>query len=423
MPFFPCAHAGHPLWQHAVKQVIVQLHAQISMQKLDGRPCLGVVYVSASFAQKAGDVVAMLSKALPQVQHWVGCAGHSVLAGDMDYGHAGALAVMLPYLDTQDYQVFSGVTPWDNASFSAHAALIHGDASSPLVAQQVQTLQQDMRSASCMGALCDLQEQHAQWSWGTKAASHMPRSIGGGGVQVGGLSGVAFTEQVDCLTVGMQGCKPMGHPYIITRADGDVVLELDGKPALEVFFSDVQWGDVLAQRHPSADAIWHKVQSSLMAMTPPASYISPACLATDSRVLAVVGIDPLRQGIVLDGIPVEGRALMQCQHDEQAARADMRRACAELWESLTASVAHAGPEMDTAAPAGRSICGAIYIRNHQRQTMSRTPQVDAELQLIRHALGPVPLLGFTSSCEIDGGELQHLSTQLLVFTQPLQSLS
>ena len=422
LPFFPCAHAGHPLWQHAVKQVTVQLHAQISMQKLDGLPCMGVVYISASYAQHAGDIVAMLSKALPDVQHWVGCAGHSVLAGDMDYGHAGALAVMLPYLEAHDYQVFSGLAPWREQRFSAHSALIHGDASSPGIARQVQDLKKQVRSAACMGALCDLQEQHTQWAWGGKTAVDMPRSIGGGGVQVGGLSGVLFAEHVDCLSVSMQGCKPVGPACTITRVDGDVLLELDGRPALDVFFSDVPWADIWAQMNPSVDAIWHKIQSTWMAMTPPGSYSSPSCLATDSRVLGVVGIDPLRQGIVLNGLPVEGCSLVQCQHDEQTARTDMRRACAEVWESLTASLAHASLDVEGPAPAGRSICGAIYIRNLHRQPLSRTPQIDAELQLIRHALGPVPLLGFSSSCEIDAGALQHWSAQLLVFTRPLHVL-
>lgn len=106
MPFFPCAHAGHPLWPHAVRQVVVQLGAQISMQNLKAPANLGLVYLSASYAEHASDIVGMLSKALPEVQHWVGCAAHSVLAGDMDYGHAGAIAVMLPYLQAQDYQVF-----------------------------------------------------------------------------------------------------------------------------------------------------------------------------------------------------------------------------------------------------------------------------------------------------------------------------
>jgi len=35
-------------------------------------------------------------------------------------------------------------------------------------------------------------------------------------------------------TVIMHGCKPAGRYYTITRADGNVVLELEGRPALEV---------------------------------------------------------------------------------------------------------------------------------------------------------------------------------------------
>ena len=57
MPFFPCAHAGHPLWQHATRQVIVQLQAQISMQPPTVRHGLGLVYVSA-LSPDAGETTA-----------------------------------------------------------------------------------------------------------------------------------------------------------------------------------------------------------------------------------------------------------------------------------------------------------------------------------------------------------------------------
>lgn len=423
MPFFPCAHAGHPLWQHAVKQVIVQLRAQISMQQLEAHTHLGVVYVSASYAEHARDILDMLSRALPEVQQWVGCATHAVLAGDMDYGHSGALAVMLPYVKAQDYQVFSGMTPWRSTDFSPHAALIHGDAASPKVAYQIQALQQQLGGAVLTGGACDLQNYHAQWSWGAKAMTAMPLSIGGGGVQKGGFSGVAFAANVECMSVGMQGCKPIGRALTITQAEGDVVLELDGKPALTAFFGEVDWGKVLGQKNPNTDAIWKKVEQSLMAMLPPDEPINTECLSTHARVMRVAGVDPLRQGIVLEGIPVQGCRLTLCQPDEQAMRAEMRRACAELWESLTAAVAHSPAEADIAAPHGRCICGAIYIRNQHRNPMVRSPHIDAELQLIRHALGPIPLLGFTSSYEIDAGQLQCMSAQLLVFTQPLQALT
>ena len=423
MPFFPCAHAGHPLWPSAVKQVVVQLQAQVSMQNLQGQTPLGVVYVSAMYAEHARDIVAMLSKELPDVHHWVGSAAHSVLAGDMDYGSSGALAVMLPLVDAKGYQVFSGMVPWQKSQFTSHAALIHGDATSPKLAHQIHSLSQQLMPAELMGGLCDLHSQHAQWSWGVHAMGSMPSSIGGGGVQVGGFSGVAFARQVDCMVVGMQGCKPMGPSSTITQVDGDVVLQLNGKPALEVLFSDVNWNDVLAQRSPTTEALWAQVQQTLVAMEPEGGGWSSACLSKQAQVIQVVGIDPVRQGVVLDGLPVEGCELMVCQLDEKAMRADMRRACAELWESLTETLACTAPEADAAAPHGRCIGGAIYIRNQHRHAQVRTPHIDAELQLIRHALGPIPLLGFSSSCEVHAGHLQRMSAQLLVFTQPLQALT
>lgn len=426
MPFFPCAHAGHSSWKHAVRQVIVQLQAQIGMQQLQSQTDLGVVYISASYAEHAQAILAMLARALPEVQHWVGSAVHAVLAGDMDYGESGALAVMLPCVQAQDYEVFSGVAPQRGTQLAPQFALVHGDASAPQLARHIQALRQQMRNTALVGGLCDLHHQHAQWSWGGPLTTGMPLSIGGGGVQVGGFSGVAFGAQVEGITVGMQGCKPAGEPYTITHADGDVLLTLDGKPALDVMFNDVDWAGVLAQPHPSAQALGQQTQHSLMAMTPPGGVKQGDSLATRARVMRVVGIDSLRQGVVLDGLPEEGWALARCQHDEMALRADMRRACAELWETLTTAVEHVAPGTANAghrAVHGRSICGAIYIRNRQRSRAQREPQVDAELQLIRQALGPIPLLGFSSSCEIDAGQLQHLSAQLLVFTQPLQALT
>jgi hypothetical protein len=51
-----------------------------------------------------------------------------------------------------------------------------------------------------------------------------------GGVFSGGLSGVAFGAGVELVSRVTQGCQPVGPTQRITAADGNVVLELDGKP-------------------------------------------------------------------------------------------------------------------------------------------------------------------------------------------------
>lgn len=104
--FFPCAHASHPFWPLALDQVVVQLEVQIAMQQRTAPAQLGVVYVSARYAAYAGDMLTQLAQVFPGVPHWVGSTAPSVLAGDMDYGQVGALAVMLLYLGAQDCQLF-----------------------------------------------------------------------------------------------------------------------------------------------------------------------------------------------------------------------------------------------------------------------------------------------------------------------------
>ena len=418
MPFFPCAHAGHPVWQHAAKQVVVQLQAQISMQATQMHTGLGVVYVSALYAEHAQEIAATLAQAFPQVQHWVGSVVQAVLGGDLDYGGTGALAVMLQDLETPAYEVFSSLAPWRKAIPTPRMALIHGDASTPQLAQALQQWRSHMAGTELVGGVSSVQPSHAQWVWGAQTAEHLPASIGGHGLQVGGFSGVAWGPQVDVWSVSMQASKPIGHTYTITQTEADVVLELDGKPALEQVLRSVNW-DSLATPYPDTETILQ------LASRRPVLVALPGQQLQGARVMRVVGVDWLRQAIVLDGWPQEGGRLALCQQDEAVWRTEIRRGCAEVWEALTApaSVAQALPQEGSTTPAGRSICGAIYIRNQHRCAAAQAPQVDAELQLIRHALGPIPLLGFSSWCEVEAGELQHLSAQLLVFAQPLQAMT
>lgn len=56
----------------------------------------------------------------------------------------------------------------------------------------------------------------------------------GGASAPGGAVGVAFSGDLAIDTVVAQGCRPIGAPMVVTRGEGNLVLELDGKPPLEV---------------------------------------------------------------------------------------------------------------------------------------------------------------------------------------------
>ena len=426
MPFFPCAHASHPLWQHAVKQVVVQLRAQIHMQELPRSPALGVVYISEVLASHAAEIVRALTQALPEVRHWVGSAVLSVLGGDMDYGQSGALAVMLPFMDEGDYHVFSdmGASTLVPQRLHPQRVLVHGEASDAALGRAVHSLSQRLGGAALSGGLCRLSGRLPQVAWSGQALAPMPASIGGSGVQVGGLSGIAFGENVRVLHVGMQAVKPIGAWQSITAAEGDWLLALNGQPALPALLQSMGLDGELLQFSAQPSSMWAQMRQTLLCMQPGTVASEGIRPSGVPRIGRVVAVDALRQAVCLDSPVITGQALALCAYDEATARLDMRRACAELWEELTSDVAYVGPvEQEHSLPTGSCICGAIYVRSQQRVLSSRMPHLDDELQLIRHALGPVPLIGFASSCEVEGEALQHLSAQLIVFVQPLHGWS
>jgi hypothetical protein len=72
---------------------------------------------------------------------------------------------------------------------------------------------------------------------------------GASGVFDGGLSGVAFGAGVALVSRVTQGCQPVGAQHTITAAHENVVLQLDGEPALDVLLAT--WSITLDQPQPA----------------------------------------------------------------------------------------------------------------------------------------------------------------------------
>ncbi|TMQ05605.1 MAG: hypothetical protein E6J90_48565, partial [Deltaproteobacteria bacterium] len=52
-----------------------------------------------------------------------------------------------------------------------------------------------------------------------------------------GVVGVAFTGDLAIDTIVAQGCRPIGAPMVVTRGEGNLILELDHQPPLDVLQS------------------------------------------------------------------------------------------------------------------------------------------------------------------------------------------
>jgi len=142
----------------------------------------------------------------------------------------------------------------------------------------------------------------------------------------------------------------------------------------------------------------------------------------DVIVRHIIGLDPARRGVAVADQLEEGMQLAFCQRNAQAARADLTRICAEIREELEpqelpieAAMALVASEAESAPHPGRGIAGAIYVSCSGRGG-PHFGGPSAELQIVRRALGDVPLVGFFAGGEIARNHLYGYTGVLTVFT-------
>jgi hypothetical protein len=103
-----------------------------------------------------------------------------------------------------------------------------------------------------------------------------------------------------------------------------------------------------------------------------------------------------------------------------AARADLMRVCSEIREELESETMGMGEGfgLPEAPPVpARRIAGAVYVSCSGRGGL-HFGAPSAELQIVRRALGDVPLVGFFAGGEIAHRQLYGYTGVLTVFTTP-----
>ena len=170
-----------------------------------------------------------------------------------------------------------------------------------------------------------------------------------------------------------QGCQPVGDPMIITKADENLIFEIDGRPAFEVFVELI--GKPFQQDLRRALAF-------VFAGLPPdprQTEIEPG----QYLVRNIIGLDAQR-GIVAVAQPVEaGQPLIFTLRDGQRAREDLGQMLARQAARLKGRKPRLGLYFNCCA-RGSGLYGV--------------PGIDTAY--IRQALGDVPVIGFFGNYEL-----------------------
>jgi small ligand-binding sensory domain FIST len=424
MKLFPYGHATHPQWQMAAGLVLAQLRALMALPGYASAPTLALLYITDHYVNQAQDILDHLSAELPEITDWSGTVGVGIASNNVEYFDEPALAVMLCELPHDQYRVFSGVSPLPPASsgrFKAHTALVHADAATPDVAELIDEMAQRTDSGYVFGGLASSRAKTVQFA--LSGHGNVNGQGAASGVFSGGLSGVAFARGARLMSRVTQGCRPVSANHEITACEANVVTELDGHPALDVMLADLDVS--LDQPHEALD----KVRSTLVGLSSQEDKLNdgPAARRTgqfgaEVVVRHLIGLDPARKGIAIAEVPKVGMTLAFCERNAEAARADLIRVCAEIREELepeevTREVASAlsAPEAESAPHAARRIAGAIYVSCSGRGG-PHFGAPSAELQIVRRALGDVPLVGFFAGGEIARHHLYGYTGVLTVFT-------
>jgi len=341
------------------------LAAKACLEGVAGAPAnMGILYATEAFNQSLSSILTFLRETT-HIEHWVGAVAPGICGGDTEYMEGGALAVMTGLLPEHAFRCFSGLDaaamgqrlgPWMAANRPC-LGLVHGDPRSPGLPALVRATAEDA------GFLVG----------GTVSASGPPAQVADSVVS-GGLSGILLGSEIPVLTALTQGCTPIGPAHIVTEASDGVLMELDGRPALELLKQEA--GELIARDLKRAAGYIH------------VGLPVPGSDTGDYVVRSLLGIDQRQGWLAVADRLEEGQSLHFVRRDPNAAHTDMTRMLGDVTRRLD----------------GRGVRAALYTSCIARGR-HMFGEDGAELAMIREALGEVPLVGFFANGEICGDRL------------------
>lgn len=358
---------------NAADGTAMELVTQCIAQLAEARDhTLGFLYVTDPLASSLDEIVEAL-KAGTSVQNWVGTVGLGVCATGSEYFERPAIAILTGQFSDNEFRVVAPIsdpsTLSENAGggFPAAMGIVHVDPRNPQAAELVESFAHNS-GAYLVGGLTSAQSTFAQIANGTFE---------------GGLSGVQIGGRRQ-LTFGLtQGCSPIGPPHQITEAQGNVLIELDDRPALEVLYEEA---DVTAGQDP---------RSALANMY--VALLIEGSDVNDYLVRHFVGIDPDKGVVAITDDVSVSRQLMFVRRDADNADRDLNRMLDDLKGRLSVP-----------PKAG------LYF-----SCVARGPHLFSdpahEMKAIRARLGDIPIVGFYGSGEVCNDRVYAYTGVLALF--------
>ncbi|MBI4528151.1 MAG: FIST C-terminal domain-containing protein [Deltaproteobacteria bacterium] len=187
------------------------------------------------------------------------------------------------------------------------------------------------------------------------------------------VSGVCLTGPFHSSIGITQGCRPVTEPMIITKAQGNLIFEIDNRPAFE-FFARAIKGPLLEDLRRALTCVFAGLPSD-----PDNNRVAPG----EYLVRNIVGLDPEKGILAVAEKVFQGERIVLTLRDAQRAREDLN----QMLQRQSISLGDRAPQFGlyfNCCARGTSLYGISGI----------------DTAYIRQALGDFPLVGFFGNFEL-----------------------
>jgi small ligand-binding sensory domain FIST len=226
MTAFAAGLSENPELVQAVQEAVGQVLAGLGP---GGPPDLALLFVTPHHRSLVPEAAKFVLDGL-KPGTLLGCAAQSVIGGSREIERTPGVALWagrtgpatpfhLDVIDTPDGLTIAG---WPDGMAQAAAMVVLADPFSFPVPDLLERIDETHPELPVIGGMAQA---------GTEPGEN--QLVVDDRVVDCGAVGVLLGPDVEVVTVVSQGCRPVGDPFIVTRAEGPVVFELGGKPPLD----------------------------------------------------------------------------------------------------------------------------------------------------------------------------------------------
>jgi small ligand-binding sensory domain FIST len=336
-------------------------------------PDIAVVFASPHFADEFQDIADAIQETL-QPSNMIGCVGDSIVSGGREIEGDPAITIwaaalpdtkiettrlLLERVSNRGFISGTEELPLDQITEREESALIVlGEPFSFPADLLLSQLVTDYPELRVIGGMASGFQQPGK-----------NLVLVNGTVYCEGAAGLLIAGGVKMHSVVSQGCRPIGDRSIITKVEQNVILELGGKPAMQVL-------EEMFIRLPTSD---HDLMSKGFFLGRVISEYQDDYEMGDFLIRNVMSMDNERRAVVVNDYFQVGQTVQFQVRDEESASNELRQLLKKT---------------DPAEIRG----GLVFTCNGRGTRLFAEPDHDAGV--IRDTVGEIPLAGFFAQGEI-----------------------